>query len=414
VTDLFLYDDELARVFEPFSLTRPTSELRAGALLLRERWEFALRMRTNGVICAPHLKDFDEPWGARAASGVLRKGSIVANSRCAVPLGPIPAGEVWRCGDQLAAVILNRDVDVEEFERGRLGLGQLTNATARVVVIQGWWMNHVWDFIGHLPAMLSDDIAALIANQAYTGSPITGAAIGGGGGGRGAHVAFAEDGATIEPHVYIDVSAGPVLLRRGATIQAFTRLAGPCLVGPDSTVGVDRVSGSSIGEHCRVHGELASSILLGHANKAHDGFVGHSYLGRWSNLGAGTITSNLKNTYGSVHLWTPAGEQNTGLQFLGTLFGDHAKTGIGTSLTTGTVIGAGANVYGSISPPKVVPPFAWGDQPPYSTYRCEKFLDVARRVMARRHVDLSASQARQLAMAHDRRWSADDGGSGAR
>lgn len=409
MTALFLYDDEVARVFEPFSLTRPTSELRAGALLLRERWELALGMRTSGVICAPHLKDFDEPWGARAASGVLRKGSIVANSRCAVPLGPIQAGEVWRCGDQLAAVVLNRDVDTEEFERGRLGLDQLTSAGARVVVIQGSWMNHVWDFIGHLPVMLSDDITALIANRTYKGSAIAGAA-----GGGSAHVAFAEDGATIEPHVYVDASAGPVLIRRGATIQAFTRLAGPCLVGPDSIVGVDRVSGSSIGENCRVHGELSSSILLGHANKNHDGFVGHSYLGRWSNLGAGTITSNLKNTYGTVQLWTPVGERDTGLQFLGTLFGDHAKTGIGTSLTTGTVIGAGANVYGSVSPPKVVAPFAWGDQPPYSTYRSEKFLEVARRVMSRRHVDLSSAQARQLAMAHDRRWSADDGGSGAR
>ena len=404
MTNLFLYDDELARVFEPFSLTRPTSELRAGALLLRERWEFALRMRANGVICAPHLNDFDEPWGARAASGVIRKGSIVANSRCAVPLGPIQAGEVWRCGDQLAAVVVNRDVDVGEFERGRLGLDRLTSTGARVVVIQGWWMNHVWDFIGHLPEMLSEDIAALIANRTYKGSPVTGV------GGGSAHMVFAEDGVTIEPHVHIDASTGPVLLRRGATIQAFTRLAGPCLVGPDSIVGVDRISGSSIGENCRVHGELASSILLGHANKNHDGFVGHSYLGRWSNLGAGTITSNLKNTYGTVHLWTPTGERDTGLQFLGTLFGDHAKSGIGTSLTTGTVIGAGANVYGSVSPPKVVPPFAWGDQPPYSTYRSEKFLDVARRVMSRRHVELSASQARQLATAHDRRWTIEAGG----
>ena len=68
--------------------------------------------------------------------------------------------------------------------------------------------------------------------------------------------------------------------------------------------------------------------------KGHEGFVGHSYLGRWVNLGAGTTTSNLKNTYGSVALWTPDGVRDTGLQFLGTLFGDHAKTGIGLTLTT--------------------------------------------------------------------------------
>jgi hypothetical protein len=91
-----------------------------------------------------------------------------------------------------------------------------------------------------------------------------------------------------------------VLVRRGATVHAFTRVAGPCFVGEGSTVAGDKVSGCSIGEVSRVHGEISASIVLGHANKAHDGFVGHSYLGRWANLGAGTTTSNLKNTYGTV------------------------------------------------------------------------------------------------------------------
>ena len=69
----------------------------------------------------------------------------------------------------------------------------------------------------------------------------------------------------------------------------------------------DKIAASSIGDVCKVHGELANTIFIGHANKGHDGFVGHSMLGRWVNLGAGTITSNLKNTYGEVQLWTPEG-----------------------------------------------------------------------------------------------------------
>ena len=102
-------------------------------------------------------------------------------------------------------------------------------------------------------------------------------------------------------------------------------------------------------------------MFVGHANKGHDGFVGHSVLGRWVNLGAGTTTSNLKNTYGTVALWTPGGVADTGLQFLGTLFGDHVKTGIGLRLTTGCVLGAGANVVDRM-PPKAVAPFAWGER----------------------------------------------------
>ena len=139
--------------------------------------------------------------------------------------------------------------------------------------------------------------------------------------------------------------------------------------------------------------------MIGQANKAHDGFVGHSVIGRWANLGAGTITSNLKNSYGDVAMWTAAGQRETGMQFLGTMLGDHAKTGIGTRLTTGCVIGAGANVFGSVMPPKFVPPFAWGDSPPYQTFALEKFLEVAERVMSRRRVALGGGMRALLSQA---------------
>jgi hypothetical protein len=101
----------------------------------------------------------------------------------------------------------------------------------------------------------------------------------------------------------------------------------------------------------------------------------------------------------------PGGTRSTGEQFLGTFFGDHVKTGIGTMLSTGTVIGAGANVFGGQMPPKTVPPFAWGEKEPYDTYDIAKFLTVAERVMARRHVELGENARKQLAEAHKRRWS---------
>jgi len=152
-----------------------------------------------------------------------------------------------------------------------------------------------------------------------------------------------------------------------------------------------------------VRGELSSTIILGHSNKGHDGFVGQSYLGRWVNLGAGTVTSNLKNTYGTVALWTPQGVRDSGMQFLGTLFGDHVKTGIGLRLTTGCVLGAGANVFDQM-PPKVVAPFSWGGSPPYDTYRSDKFVETAARMMARRHVDLGDRGRRHLTRVHTERW----------
>jgi UDP-N-acetylglucosamine diphosphorylase/glucosamine-1-phosphate N-acetyltransferase len=258
--------------------------------------------------------------------------------------------------------------------------------------IQGWWMDAVWDYVGHLQLMLADDVAVLGADCDVMEH---GAVV------LGTHPVYVERGATVEPYVVFDATAGPVLVRRGATVQAFTRVVGPCFVGEGAMVTADRISGCSIGEVSRVHGEISASIVLGHANKAHDGFVGHSYLGRWANLGAGTTTSNLKNTYGTVALWTPTGVRDTGQQFLGALLGDHAKTGIGLRLTTGAVVGAGANVYDRM-PPKFTPPFSWGGGAPYAAYDAERFVRVAARAMQRRGVTLGEGAERVLRAAHAR------------
>jgi UDP-N-acetylglucosamine diphosphorylase/glucosamine-1-phosphate N-acetyltransferase len=394
VTDLVLYDDSAARAFYPFALTRPACELRAGALLLRERWERLTKARTIGFISSPHLADFDEAGAPNSITGTLKKGTIVVNARCAVALGKktIASFDVLSCDERVAAVTLARDVDVAELASGKAVLESFARSAAKPAVVKGRWVDFVWDFITQLVPALGDDIPLLAAKaKRYTG----GAKMV-----KGKHGVFAETGAIIEPQVYFDVTGGPVLIRRGATAQAFTRFIGPCVIGEESVAGADRIAVSSIGEHCKLHGEVNSVVMLGYSNKGHDGFVGHSYLGRWVNLGAGTITSNLKNTYGPVQFWTPDGQKETGAQFLGTFFGDHAKTGIGTRLTTGTVIGAGANIYGSAMPAKYVPPFSWGEHPSYSTYRMDKFLEVAKRVMARRHVELSARAIRQLTAAH--------------
>jgi len=201
----------------------------------------------------------------------------------------------------------------------------------------------------------------------------------------GAHIL---SGAVIEPLVVFDVSAGPVMVRAGSVVRAFTRLAGPCAVGAGTQILGDRVSGCSIGDQCVVRGEISESIVIGQANKGHEGFVGHSVLGRWVNLGAGTITSNLKNSYGTVSLWTPEGVRDTGTVKLGSFFGDHVKTGIGARLTTGSVIGAGSNIYGSVMPPRYVPPFSWGDGDQLAEYRLEQFLTTTERAMSRRLVKL--------------------------
>lgn len=396
MSELFLYDDARARQFEPFALSRPIAELRSGAVLLRERWETAIGRPAAGLVGAPHLAAFAEDDSPRAVRDALPGGTILANARCAVALALAPDADVWRCDGRVAAVRLRWPVALDELQEGERALETLAAPDGRSAQVHGRWIDEIWHFIRDLPAQLLEDITAL-SDGASLLSATHGTR-------TGEHPVFVERDAVVEPMVMFDVTGGPVLIRRGATVQAFTRIVGPCVIGKNSVVGGDRIAASSIGESCRVHGELSTSILLGHSNKGHDGFVGHSYLGRWVNLGAGTITSNLKNTYGSVALWTPAGLRDTGMQFLGAMIGDHAKTGIGVRLTTGTVIGAGANIFGGAVMPKVVPPFAWGDAPPYATYELPKFLEAAERMMQRRGVVMTDSGRAQLSAAHVTRW----------
>ncbi len=396
MTALYLYDDAIAREFEPFALTRPVSELRAGAEIIRHRWERITGLKAAGIVCAAHLVEFTEGDAPAvvSANAVLPSGSIVANSRLVPSLAGKIAGDGAISGGKVCAVRLKADTPASQFADGQLQLEGI--ASGKGEALDGRWMNAVWDLVGTLNDQLIEDIPLLGAElklQKPAGEVY--------GGGR----VFIEEGAKIDPLVAFDTSAGPILIRKDAAVAAFTRLIGPLYIGEHATVMGDSISGCSIGEWCKVRGEMSSTIMLGHCNKGHTGFVGHSYLGRWVNLGSGTTTSNLKNTYGTVQMWSPRGVVDTGMQFLGTLFGDHAKTGIGMMLTTGSVIGAGANIFGTTMPSKAVAPFSWGDSEPYSTFEEEKFLDVAARVMARRHVELDERGRRYLKTCYARRWS---------
>ena len=396
---LYFYDDARARQFEPFALTRPGSELRVGVSLIRRRWERATSLPSAGFISSRHLANFEEgnAPSALAPKSEIPAGSILVNTRCVIPLDlDLDRFDLLMCDGAACAVRLARGLPVSQFADGMTDLGTIqTSLGGRK--IKGRWINEVWDLITTLGDQLTEDIP-LRAKSLEATTKTSATSVGDNG-------IFVEEGAYIGPQVVLDATAGPILVRRGATVAPFTHLVGPISVGRDSQVLGDRVAISSIGDHCKVHGEMSNSVVLGHSNKTHTGFVGHSYLGRWVNLGALMTTSNLKNTYGPVQLWTPSGVRSTGQQFLGTFFGDHAKTGIGTMLSTGTVIGAGANVFGSQMPPKVVPPFAWGDREPYDTYDVARFLTVAERVMARRHVELGDKARKHLAEAHKRRWS---------
>jgi UDP-N-acetylglucosamine diphosphorylase/glucosamine-1-phosphate N-acetyltransferase len=205
-------------------------------------------------------------------------------------------------------------------------------------------------------------------------------------------------GARLKPGVVLDAENGPIHIAQDVLIQPNAVLEGPCYVGPGSIVraGASLRPGTTIGPVCKVGGEIEGTIVHGYANKQHDGFLGHSYVAEWVNLGADTITSDLKNTYGTVRVSLNGVGVETGQRVLGSMIGDHSKTGIGTILPTGCVIGVAANVFTSHTVPKFVPSFAWLTEEGLTNYRVDKAVQIARTVMGRRDVALSAAAQRLL------------------
>jgi UDP-N-acetylglucosamine diphosphorylase/glucosamine-1-phosphate N-acetyltransferase len=194
-------------------------------------------------------------------------------------------------------------------------------------------------------------------------------------------------GVTVDPFVFADTRGGPVLIDRDAVVHSFTRLEGPCYVGKDSWItGAKLRAGCTIGPCARIGGEIEASIVQGHSNKVHDGFLGHSYIGEWVNLAAGTQTSDLRNDYGAVSVTVNGERLATGKNKVGAYIGDHSKTGLGALLNTGSTIGCFANLLPSGSLlPQVVPPFC---QVQHGELRelwdLRKVFHTASRVMQRR------------------------------
>ena len=194
-----------------------------------------------------------------------------------------------------------------------------------------------------------------------------------------------EEGARVDAFAVLDARGGPIRIGRHAHVRSHTIVTGPCVVGPDSTLLGGSVGGSTIGERCFIAGEVEACLWQGFANKRHHGFVGHSAIGEWVNLGALTTTSDLKNNYGRVRVWVNGREIDSGLTKVGAFLGAHVKTGIGSLLPTGASVGTGANLFGGGRfAPRFVPPFAWWNGEQLVEHRLEAFLGTARTAMARR------------------------------
>lgn len=201
--------------------------------------------------------------------------------------------------------------------------------------------------------------------------------------------------AEVSKNVVFDTSNGSIYIEKNTVIEPFTYIQGPVYIGENCTVrsGAKLYGPVRIGDWCKISGEITHSILHSYVNKQHLGFLGHSYLAEWVNLGAGTTTSNLKNNYSPVTLEINGEKIDTNSIFLGSIIGDHTKTGIHTMLNTGTLIGVSSNLYGAGYHRKLVKSFSWEDAATGKniTYEPEKAINTAKASMKRRDIEMTST-----------------------
>jgi UDP-N-acetylglucosamine diphosphorylase/glucosamine-1-phosphate N-acetyltransferase len=382
---LYLFDDLTAQSWEPLALTRPVGELLFGALLLRERAEAQWGVPCKGHLVSEELSGFSEI-GAPPVLGLdglpRGEGRILVNSRLVMTglTPPLP--------EEVATLYLHGKVVGYSLPPGAtVPGGPFPNEgrpipDSQPVDLEGQLLGEPWDAMAKNADQLRTDIPRLFPG--YATGELEGCHIIGDG------LLTVGTDVSVEPGSVFDVQNGPIRLSDGVTVRALTRMEGPVYVGPGSTILGGSISEASIGPVCKIRGEVESTVILGYSNKAHDGFMGHAYLGRWVNLGAFTTNSDLKNNYGQVRVGGVTGPRGTGMMKVGCFLGDHVKTGIGTLLNTGTVVGAGSNLFGGRMPPPFVPAFSWGTGAGLTEFRLEKFLEVATKAMGRRGVELNA------------------------
>ncbi|RLG47089.1 MAG: hypothetical protein DRO06_03370 [Thermoproteota archaeon] len=391
-----LFEDDSVELLRPIVDLRPAFSVRCGALSLLDRIriflrpseiESAVREYLTGVakiLGAPPAGDPDSPTLFVNARLVPDRGLI---SR----ISSLSEGEamVSPSGDLISA-LLPSSASREALSSDNLGESVL-KMCHKSAVVDAALLTYPWDVAPKSLRALAPDLRSLLREPSRRGLGDVRIL------GRESDLMLSEE-VSFEGPCLIDLRDGPVLLETSVEVGAFSYLRGPLFVGRGSKIlPGSRISNSSIGPVCKVGGEVSDTIVLGYSNKAHHGYLGHSYVGEWVNVGAGTVTSDLKNTYGEVRKTIAGRRLGTGLIKVGAFLSDHVKTSINTSLYTGVSVGAASHVHGFVT--RDVPPFTiYAESVGYGVVELEieSAIRTYRRMASRRGVAPSPAVERAM------------------
>ena len=359
----------------PFTYTRPVANLRCGILTIDQKWQQHLGTATYGYFTQEYLQQkFPKNTGTH---NIIINGSICPTPKLVEEIVKLKKNkEALICKGELLAVFLD-EISVTSFSED-INLLQCTE-TEESNFIQ---LNYCYDIFSKNGDAIKSDFDFLTNGR--TSQPIP----------EGTQCLyperiFIEEGAKIYFSI-LNASDGPIYIGKNAEIMEGCKIRGPFAICEEAGLKMDaKIYGATtVGPHCKVGGEVNNVVFYGYSNKGHDGFVGNAVIGEWVNIGADSNNSNLKNTYDEVKLWNYGTEkfEKTGLTFCGLMMADHAKCGINTMFNTGTVVGVGANIFGSGFPRNFIPSYSWGGAQGFETFVLNKFYKTAEAVYKRRNV----------------------------
>ncbi len=366
-----LFDDQFRQRLYPLTYTRPIAELRIGILRIRQKWE----MVTGKEVGVKTTEMLREKWPLEAPDhAVYVNASYLPEEDFIAQLASLETGEAIVDEERLVAYCCSKK---DHFDTDNFSTLEIEGNPQRIL--------DVWDLFTKNHQAIADDHERITKGRVSQALPDYVTAI-------HPERIFIEEGAEVLPCT-LNATDGPIYIGRKATVMEGCHVRGPMAVCESATLkmGAKIYTGTTIGPHSKVGGEVSNSVITGYSNKAHDGFMGNSVIGEWCNIGADTNTSNLKNNYASVKLWNYHEERfmPSGQQFCGLIMGDHSKCGINTMFNTGTIVGVNANIYGSGFPRNFIPSFSWGGSHGFKTYQLDKAMEVADIVMQRRKLSLT-------------------------
>jgi UDP-N-acetylglucosamine diphosphorylase/glucosamine-1-phosphate N-acetyltransferase len=406
--NIAIFEDNRYAQFQPMVMARPVYELVVGHCSLLDRFQHYFSDVLTAY-CRPNLKSIASQqrphigvnWLGNTHQCLFLNARVVMDAPLYQQLMQYGTNHPYVLvseANDVIAVCASSDLAVTVHDYlitisdGQTLVNMLQSVCSIYTYAHARILRHSWDLVTLNQALLMEDGALMPERYGIVkGNVDAWVSI------RNDEHVFIDQGVTVEPFVVIDASRGPVYIERDVVIRSHARLEGPVYIGAGTQILGGVISASRIGRHCKIRGEVSHSVIHNYTNKAHDGFLGHSYIGEWVNLGAMTTNSNLKSTYGSIYVETSSARQDTGQQFLGVCLGDHVKTAIGTLLGAGSLVGYGSTLLGR-EHRGWVPPFSWGESGCYVPQELPQFLQAVERMMQRRSILLRTTDKKLMAL----------------